>query len=194
MKAVDLNTLSRRVAEFLARDSIEGVRLKAYQDGAGIWTIGIGSTTITTQEGGTKRRAVCSKDILSSKEEAIVLCMDHLKTEVIPHIMKLMGSSKEGTEEGLLIALCSLVYNVGSSITRKEEVIRCIKEGNLGKVSVSRSDSKFFKLEDPNTISGMFMKYIKVRDPKTKELKPCLGLIRRRLEEVKLFTTVEETK
>jgi hypothetical protein len=38
------------------------------------------------------------------------------------------------------------------------------------------------------------MKYIKVRDPKTKELKPCLGLIRRRLEEVKLFTTVEETK
>lgn len=69
-------------------------------------------------------------------------------------------------------ALLSWVFNLGSDATRKSTLIRKLNEGK-------------------SKVSQEFLRWDKVRDPKTGVLKPSLGLSKRRRCEKHLFDTGE---
>ena len=80
----------------------EGVRLKAYQDSVGVWTIGYGTTRIggnPVQEGQT-----------ITQQQADELLRQHIAKEVQPAVY---GKVKAPITQSMFDALCSFTYNLG---------------------------------------------------------------------------------
>ncbi len=101
-------TTSQQGIDFIKRH--EGLRLKAYQDSAGVWTIGYGHT-LTAKQGMTITEA-----------EAEKLLKQDLKTvedEINRHLLPLKQHQFD--------SLTSFVFNVGVGAFRKSTLLKRLK-------------------------------------------------------------------
>lgn len=111
-------TLSSSCIELLKK--FEGFRDKAYQDQAGVWTIGYGTTRyfsgIAVQEGDTI-------DIETAAKYLKDYCDNSVKNEILP-ITKIHLKQHE------LDGLGCLVYNIGGSAFKKSTLLKKLNSQN----------------------------------------------------------------
>lgn len=93
----------------------EGLRLKAYQDGGGVWTIGYGQTGPTIKNG-----------VIWTAEQA---------EAALEHYLFALESVLEGlidaqVTENQMAALTSLAYNIGTSAFAKSTLLRLLNAGD----------------------------------------------------------------
>jgi len=138
--------------------SREGLKLKAYQDSAGIWTIGYG--TILYEDG----RHVKRGDVIT-QEQADAL----LEAEIIKKSLKVNAGIKSAKlSQNQYNALVSFAYNVGTAALLSSTLLK--------KVVANRNDP---------TIRDSFMVWNKAHvDGK---LVPVAGLTNRRKAEADLY-------
>ncbi len=92
----------------------EGFRARAYRDIVGIWTIGFGSTKI-------QGRRVQPYDVVT-EDEAVDLMKHELEYEVYPVLNQLELNQNQ------FDALCSFIYNLGSTAFQKSTLRKKIVE------------------------------------------------------------------
>lgn len=99
--------------------NFEGLKLKAYQDIAGIWTIGYGSTFNPF----TNRKVQPGDTI--TKEEAYDWLQEHIKffRGNVIKLLKVPQSQKQ------INALTSLAYNIGIGAFRNSTLLRLLNSG-----------------------------------------------------------------
>lgn len=146
--------------EFLRK--AEGFRECPYRDGAGVPTIGIGSTYY---EDGTK---VKMTDICISFEKAIQL----VKNVLPPYENFVNLKTPAGITQNQYNALVSFAYNLGTD-----------------KLNVSTLLKKVIKDPGDPSIEQEFLKWNKIRNPKTKQLDVSDGLTHRRQKEWILYSS-----
>lgn len=83
-------------------ESKEGLRLKAYQDIIGVWTIGYGYTGPAVHAG-----------LVWTKEQADLALSHRLMNEFEPAVNRACADSP--TTQGQFDAMCSLAYNIGAT-------------------------------------------------------------------------------
>lgn len=94
----------------------EGLRLKAYRDPVGVWTIGYGHTGPDVYEG-----------LVWSQAQADKALRDRLSTEFVPGVLSAL------TREALqheLDAMVDLAYNVGVDAFRRSTLVKKFNAGN----------------------------------------------------------------
>ena len=97
----------------------EGCRLEAYQDAAGVWTIGYGHT-----------KNVCRGDKIS-----LYAAEEYLKQDVHEAELLLLGAYSPKTI-GQLDSLVDFVFNLGLVRFKKSTLFKCLKEGR-GKSTIT---------------------------------------------------------
>lgn len=150
-------TVSERGLKLI--ESFEGLRLKAYKDIAGVWTIGYGSTRY---ENG---KSILPGDKLSDVNKAELLLLNTLKT----YVDAVNKSVKVILNINQFDALVSLTYNVGVGVMRKSTLITKL---NLGKY---------------HGAADQFLVWNKITDPKTGTKVISSTLTKRREKERALF-------
>lgn len=143
--------------DFLAKQ--EGLKLKAYQDQAGIWTIGIGSTRYENGE------PIKPGDEIT-RERAIELFKNTLARFEVT-----VSMATKGLNQNQFDATVSLTYNIGEAAFRISTV--------RGKILSNPNDK--------DGITAAWMRWNKIRDPKTKQLVFNKGLNERRKRELALY-------
>jgi len=101
--------------------NFEGLRLKAYRDSAGIWTIGYGSTKYSDG------KAVKATDQLDSEIKASALFSETLKAyedAVNRHV-------KVELTQNQFDSLVSIAYNVGTGIMNASTLIKKLNAGDF---------------------------------------------------------------
>ncbi len=93
----------------------EGLRLTAYRDDAGVWTIGYGHTGLDVHEGLT---------ITEAKAEALLM------TDIAWAVDTVRRSVRVALTEEQRAALVSLTFNIGSGGFRGSTVLRRLNAGN----------------------------------------------------------------
>jgi lysozyme len=138
----------------------EGYDDNAYQDGAGVWTIGWGTTIYPdgkkVKEGDTVDKAkadVCLRWEVDTKTKSV--------TAFVKNVFLLQNQFD---------ALVSFAYNVG-----------------IGALENSTLLKKLRKNPNDPTIRDEFMKWNKITDPKTKKKIPSKGLTNRRKREADMY-------
>lgn len=106
--------LSQDGIEFIK--SLEGCKLNAYQDSAGIWTIGYG---IIQYEDGTP---VKKGDMISQQR-----ANDLLEYEVDKKTKSLAAYLPDGLKQNQIDSLISLCYNIGVGAFAKSTLLKKIK-------------------------------------------------------------------
>ena len=104
----------------------EGLRLTSYQDSAGVWTIGYGTTSINgapVQPGQTITQAQADQYLL-----------DHLNSTVAPTIQ---SKVKAPITQSMFDAMCCFTYNVGSGNFGKSTLL---KDVNVANYSMAATD------------------------------------------------------
>jgi len=96
--------------------SFEGLRLAAYQDVAGVWTIGYGSTTPTVHPGEVITEQEAEQRLLVNMQTAISV-VNELVTVVIT--------------QGQFDALVDLTYNEGQGSFRNSTLLRMVNAGDF---------------------------------------------------------------
>lgn len=94
----------------------EGLRLKAYQDTGGVWTIGYGHTSAA---GGLK----VYNGLSITHAQAEQLLKDDLARMTYPVIKRLV---KVDLTQGQFDALCSFIYNLGEGQVSKSTLLRLL--------------------------------------------------------------------
>ena len=94
----------------------EGLRLKAYQDTGGVWTIGYGHTSAA---GGMKVYA----GLAITHAQAEQLLKDDLETMTYPVIKRLV---KVDLTQGQFDALCSFIYNLGEGQVKTSTLLKLL--------------------------------------------------------------------
>lgn len=162
-------TLSSRGLDFIKRE--EGFRDHAYQDQAGIWTIGYG--TIRYPDG----RRVTSGDICTEPQASHYL--QHRVDEFVQHVNRHV-CNPELLTQGQFDALVSFVYNIGTT--------------NFGPNNSFEGASTLLQTLNGVGPSGvtksMFTRWHKVRIKGV--LTPSQGLKNRREREYALFRSSSE--
>ena len=112
----------------------EGLRLKAYQDGAGVWTIGYGSTD-----------GVQAGDVISEAEA------DRRFDEVdLPrHVDGVKLALVREPTQKQFDAMCSLAYNIGVGAFAKSTVCRTFNAGDM--MAAASAFGLWCKIRDPKT-------------------------------------------
>lgn len=127
--------------------SMEGLRLCAYKDGGGVWTIGYGSTGADIKEG----------TIWSERQ-----CEDRLTLDLL-HIGTLLDIKvKVPLNPNQKCALISLVYNIGINAFKNSTLLFYLNNGDFDKASL-----EFDKWIKDN---GKIVHGLVVRREKEKEL------------------------
>lgn len=137
----------------------EGFRNTAYQDGAGVWTIGYGTTVIDGQP--VKPGIVCTQD------DAKVW----LKTDMMTATRAVSTLCKQPLTQNQFDALVCLVYNIGSGNFSGSTILRKINDPALGPSAVTQDN---------------FTAWNKIRNDG--KLVVSNGLTRRRKAEYQLFS------
>ena len=105
----------------------EGLRLKAYKDAAGVWTICYGHTSRAgsprVKPGMKLTKAECD-EILRRDVERFA---DHVAKAIKPEILARLNENQFG-------ALVSFAYNVGIGNLRRSSVLRAVNEGRFNDV------------------------------------------------------------
>ncbi|HWZ15684.1 MAG TPA: lysozyme [Mucilaginibacter sp.] len=139
--------------------NFEGLRLAAYRDMAGIWTIGYGSTRY--HDG----KKVKPGDKLASETQADAL----FKSTLGQYENAVNEFVKTPISQNQFDALVSFAYNEGTS---------ALKDSTL----LARLNVK-----DYQGAAAHFLAWDKITDPKTGEKVVCDTLVQRRKEESQLF-------
>lgn len=136
----------------------EGFRADAYLDGAGVWTIGFG-TTIYPNGIRVKKGDTCTREqALIYKKHDVQFFEKHVNRIITVPL-----------KQNQFDALVCLVYNIGVGAFESGSVDNLI---NSGKVAEAVS---------------VWSKYRNVRNPKTGKLEVSKGLVNRRTAEISLF-------
>lgn len=98
----------------------EGLRLKAYQDIGGVWTIGYGHTSAA---GGMK----VNKGLTITNEQAEQLLKSDLERMTYPVIRRLV---KVPLTQGQFDALSSFIYNLGEGQVSSSTLLRLLNNGD----------------------------------------------------------------
>lgn len=141
----------------------EGFRADAYQDEAGVWTIGYGTTVWPegVGDGPVKRGDKITHDV----------AMELLRTRVERDMLR-VAELAQGSTAHERAAMTSLAYNIGMEAFRNSSVLRNHRMGR------KQSTAQSFKLWCKVRVSGV------LRDSK--------GLLRRREEEAKVYLTPDD--
>lgn len=115
---VALLLISKRVKAETIIARFEGLRLKAYQDGAGIWTIGYGST----KDPFTGAKVV--EGMVISQQMALAWLREDIKTRTAA-IQRLIRVPINNNQ---LAALTSLAYNIGLGAFQRSTLLRLLNE------------------------------------------------------------------
>lgn len=147
------------IRKFEADDNVKRY-LTAYQDSAGVWTIGWGSIWHYD----LKRRIQPGDRITEEKAtEWMKKEISSLQNKIKPFIKVPVNSNEEA-------ALISLSYNIGPGAFRDSTLLRLLNTGA------------------PRTqVADQFLRWDKITDPVTKQKKSLPGLKRRREAEKALF-------
>lgn len=143
----------------------EGFELNAYQDIAGIWTIGYGSLWMPS-----------GRRVKKGDKITIIQAMELLRTEVDPIVKMVDDLVVPELTQNQLDALVSFCYNLGLAAFKGSTLRRII-------------NTKGMKLDDER-IKEQWMRWNKYHTPDGK-LKVSRGLTNRRLAEWRLFTKVD---
>ena len=109
--------LSQKGVDFIK--SHEALRLKAYQDSKGVWTIGWGHT-----------KNVHPGDVITREQAEQFIRDDFAWVERTLNADLVTGRDKPLVAQNELDALCSLVFNIGSDAYLESTVRRKIKQGD----------------------------------------------------------------
>lgn len=139
--------------------SFEGLRLNAYKDMAGIWTIGYGSTRY--QDG----RVVKPGDKLTDEAQANTLFINTLSK----YVEAVNKGAKAALSQDQFDALVSFIYNVGTGAVTSSTLFKMLNAG------------------DYQNAADQFLLWNKITDPKTGKKVPCKTLSLRRAQERALF-------
>ena len=139
--------------------TFEGLRLEAYRDVAGVWTIGYGSTYF--HDG----KKVKPGDKLSSETQADALIRNTLGQyeDAVNHHVKVPLNQNQ------LDALVSFTYNEGVGALQESTLLVKLNEKNYEAAAIH------------------FLAWDKITDPQTGKKIICDTLVKRRKEESQLF-------
>jgi lysozyme len=143
--------------------NFEGLRLSAYRDVAGVWTIGYGST-----------RYHDGKQVKPGDQLANELQADAL-------FRNTMGQYEDAVNEAVKVpltqnqfdALVSFTYNEGTGALQTSTLLAKLNEKNYAEAAAH------------------FLAWDKITDPKTGNKITCDTLVRRRREESQLFLSAQ---
>lgn len=129
--------LSKKVKAFNIISKFEGLRLKAYQDSGGIWTIGYGSTknpftNVRVKEGDK-----------ITKETAV----EWLKEEIKNRTAAIKQLIKVPINDNQLAALTSLAYNIGLGAFQKSTLLKLLNS-NANKIEVADQFLRWNKVKN----------------------------------------------
>lgn len=141
----------------------EGLRLEAYRDAAGVWTIGYGHT------GRAGPPTVRPGMRISRAEAERILRTDVAR--VARQVADMLGAARNRLNDNQFGALVSFAFNVGLGHFRRSSVLRAVRDD---------------RLED---VPRLLMRWVKARDPRTGRLRTLRGLVRRRRAEGRLWLT-----
>jgi lysozyme len=158
------------ISNILVEEMEGGFHTKAYDDGAGVLTIGFGSTFIRDKNG--KERRVLASDKIS-KSEAIKLRVKAIKDNYSFLTKNIPSSILDKMSVYSVAALNSYIYNIGQAAFLRSEVFALLKE-NL------KIDPMLLK-----TFKGSYI---------TAAGKPMNGLVKRRKVESKLLGLSSKVK
>lgn len=144
--------------------NFEGLRLNAYRDAAGVWTIGYGSTRY--HDG----KSVKPGDQLANETQADALFRNTLGQyeAAVNRLVKVPVSQNQ------FDALVSFAYNEGTGALEESTLLVKLNEGNF------------------HEAAAHFLAWDKITDPKTGRKIDCDTLVRRRHEESRLFLTPDK--
>lgn len=145
--------------------SFEALRLKAYLDSAGVWTIGWGTTVYPN---GVKvlRWDICTKQ---QAQEYFDFDISNFEEVINQSVNRYINQNQ-------FDALMSFVYNLGETKFRNSTLLKLLNQGNY------------------NGASKQLPRWNKYRNPKTGKLEPLRGLTIRRKKEKEIFDTLLEFK
>ena len=152
--------LTQAAAAFIAK--AEGFRAAPYQDGAGVWTIGCGTTVYPN---GKRVTAVCPAITEATAEEYLE---DYIVRRILPRLRTLHNWNR--LNENQQVACISLAYNIGEDkFVSQSSVARAIEGNNFARIPAD------IMLWDKMTVGG--------------KLVTSKGLQNRRQAEVDRFNT-----
>lgn len=152
-----MRRISRRGISLI--HGFEGLRLDAYQDEAGVWTIGWGHTGPEARPGNriSEKRADELFDQDNDSAEAVVNRLD-----------KLRGKGKE-LSQLQFDALVSFEFNTGALSNRQNTITRYVIDCN------------------DDQVDDQMLRWVHITDPATKKKRQSRGLKRRRMAEAGLW-------
>jgi lysozyme len=139
--------------------NFEGLRLSAYRDVAGVWTIGYGSTRY--HDG----KPVKPGDQLSSELQADAI----FKNTMGPYVDAVNEAAKVPLTQNQFDALVSFTYNEGIGALQGSTLLVKLNEKNYSEAAAH------------------FLAWNKITDPQTGKKIICDTLVQRRKEESQLF-------
>ncbi|MGY4539622.1 lysozyme [Mucilaginibacter sp. UYNi724] len=142
--------------------NFEGLRLNSYQDIAGVWTIGYGSTRYVDG------KAVKKGDKLADPAQAESL----LKSTLMDYIDAVDEGTTVHLSQNQFDALVSFIYNVGTGAVRSSTLFKKLNAG------------------DYQGAADQFLLWNKITDPHTGKKVVSKTLIQRREQERALFLSL----
>lgn len=140
----------------------EGTVLHIYKDQAGLDTIGVGHLlTSDDKSSGRYKKGITESQALELLRDDVGKAERAVETLV-----------KVTINQNQFDALVDFVFNLGEGALRKSTLLRKLNEGDYAAVPAE------------------FMKWNKVRNPKTGKLEPHKGITRRRQREADLWNKV----
>jgi len=101
-------------------ESFEGLRLKAYRDAAGVWTIGFGHST------GAGNPIPAAGMTITAAEAGTILSNDLKKFEAC-----VLSAIKRPMEQGQFDAMVSLAFNIGTGAFRSSSIVSLFNRGDI---------------------------------------------------------------
>lgn len=152
---MDFKKFLRQLAQY------EGVRLNAYQDQVGIWTIGIG--TIRYPNGTPVKKG----DKITLEQ-----AYQYAEVEAREMLSSLQKMLKVEQTEGQLIALLCLQYNIGTTGLSNSSVLKAIN----GKKDISTIETAWL-MWNKGTIDGKKVELPGLTTRRKSELKIYKGIV-----------------
>lgn len=152
-----------RAIAFELIKKLEGLKLEAYPDSGGKWTIGYGSTIY--------KSVAIEKCLRISKYEAEILALEHIDND-IKNLLKWCNKNSVSLKTNEAATILSFIYNAGFSSFIKSSMAREIKIGDFA------SAAECFELWNKIRIN--------------EKLTFSAGLFNRRMKEKKCFVNIED--